>query len=690
MFKTGSHQNYQVSVSGGNDRTKFYASLSYTKQDGIVENQGLKRFTGNANLTHTFGRFTLQVTSQISKMEQGKTNEGTSYDSNTANYAFFQSPSDSPFNSDGSLGSGSGLSGVNPLFEQLHSRDTYDMLKAFNTVKLTWNIWDNLKLSEKISYDYTDGTEDVLWDKESNNGGPSGVFQRYISRNEQLNTQTQLTYAKTFGRNTIDALLGFETEDKKYSTNYMSGQDYPGDLYEFSNAGTTTSESYKYRARMMSFLGRLNYTFADRYYLGASYRTDASSRLSRDNRWGSFWSASAAWRFTNEQFAEPIKEILTDGKLRVSYGVNGTLPTNYYDYLSTFSYSNMKYNGTAGMGYFAKDYDLKWEKNKTVNVGIDLTFIDRVTLSLDYYQRKTSDLIYDLPISYITGYYETTATNNTVPVNTGALKNNGVELSITSDNIENKNFSWTTTLTLGHNKNKLEKLYSGQNEIIDGPLIHRVGEAYYSYYLYEYAGVDPQTGDELFYINDGTENARNTTSNISEANKVIVAKHDPIVEGGLTNNFRWKFIDLGFTFTYSIGGTAFDYSTWQHNNGNTYLYNGAVPASFDIDKIWSGPGDTDAELPRFQYGYTTSAYTSRWLMPTDYLRLKNLTLGVSVPQEYISKIGLSKARIYFSGSNLLTWKSKDLVVDPEMPADGLCTFETPALRTCTFGIELNF
>lgn len=162
MFKTGSHQNYQVSVSGGNDRTKFYASLSYTKQDGIVENQGLKRFTGNANLTHTFGRFTLQVTSQISKMEQGKTNEGTSYDSNTANYAFFQSPSDSPFNSDGSLGSGSGVSGVNPLFEQLHSRDTYDMLKAFNTVKLTWNIWDNLKLSEKISYDYTDGTEDVL------------------------------------------------------------------------------------------------------------------------------------------------------------------------------------------------------------------------------------------------------------------------------------------------------------------------------------------------------------------------------------------------------------------------------------------------------------------------------------------------------------------------------------------------
>ena len=148
-------------------------------------------------------------------------------------------------------------------------------------------------------------------------------------------------------------------------------------------------------------------------------------------------------------------------------------------------------------------------------------------------------------------------------------------------------------------------------------------------------------------------------------------------------------MDLGLTFTYSLGGAACDYSTWQHSNGGSHLYGGAVPTYYDISKMWTGPGDTNATLPKFEYG-SAASLSSRWLMPTDYLRLKNLTLGVSIPQNYISKLGLSKARIYFSGSNLLTWKSKDLFVDPEMRVDGLCTFETPALRTYTFGIELNF
>ena len=198
MFKTGGHQNYQVSVSGGGQNTQFYSSLSYTKQDGIIQNQGLERFTGNANLTHTFKRLTVQVTSQFSKMIQKKTNEGTSYDGAVANYAFFQSPSSTPYNEDGSLNNGCGMFGVNPLYEFQHSSDRATIIKAFNTVKATYNIWDNLNLSEKISYDYMTNTNDVLWDRYSNNGGPGGVMQRIISKNEQLNTQTQLNLQQGF------------------------------------------------------------------------------------------------------------------------------------------------------------------------------------------------------------------------------------------------------------------------------------------------------------------------------------------------------------------------------------------------------------------------------------------------------------------------------------------------------------
>jgi hypothetical protein len=331
--------------------------------------------------------------------------------------------------------------------------------------------------------------------------------------------------------------------------------------------------------------------------------------------------------------------------------------------------------------------DLKWEKNKTWNVGLDLTFIDRINVTFDYYKRNSSDLIYNLPVSQVGGYYNSSY-GYTTPQNIGEMQNKGFELTISSTNFNTKDFTWNTSFNISHNDNKLVKLDGDSQEIVSGVTIHRVGEPYYSYYMYEYAGVDPKTGNELYYINDGTENSRNTTTEVSEANKVIVGSHQAAVEGGLTNNLRWKFIDLGFTFTYSIGGDAYDYATWQHANGNN-VYNGAVPAYYDIDKMWRGEGDTSATLPRFEYG-KTAVNSSRWLMPTDYLRLKNLTLGVTIPKQFTSKVGINKARVYFSGSNLLTWKSKDLLVDPEMPVDGLCTFETPALRTYTFGLELNF
>ena len=689
LFKTGSHQNYQVSVSGGGSNTQFYSSLSYTKQDGIVQNQGLERFTGNANLTHTFKNLTVQVTSQFSKMTQKKTNEGTAYDGAVANYAFFQNPSSTPYNEDGSLNNGCGIFGVNPLFEQQHSSDVATLIKAFNTVKATYTIWDNLKLSEKISYDYMTNTNDVLWDRFSNNGAPGGVMQRIINKNEQLNTQTQLTYNKSFGHHNVDALLGFETEDNIYAYNYLSGQDYPGDLYELINAGTTSSESNKLSYRLTSFLGRINYDFNGKYYVSASFRSDGSSRLSRENRWGSFWSVSGAWRFTHENFMKPFEHILTDGKLRLSYGVNGTQPSDYYGYMNLYKYGQ-KYNGSSGMGIIGiANPDLKWEKNKTFNIGLDLTFIERISLNVDYYQRNTSDLIYDLPVSQTGGYYDSDYLYY-MPVNVGALKNSGVEITLQTTNFQTDDFTWTTALNLSHNTNELKKLNGEQNEIVSGPMIHRVGEAYYSYYLYEYAGVDPATGKEMFYKNDGTENARQTTTEISEANKTIVGKHDPKLEGGLTNNLKWKWFDLGFTFTYSLGGKAFDYATWHHSDGGTYLYNGQVPAYYNLEDMWTGPGDTSATLPKFEYGSSSQTISSRWLMSTNYLRLKNLTFGVRIPNNYIHKLGLSNARIYFSGSNLFTWKAKDLTVDPEMPVDGVCTFETPALRTCTFGVELSF
>ena len=686
LFRTGNHQNYQVSVSGGSDKTQFYSSVSYMNQEGILYNQGLERFTGNSSVSHTFGKFNIRVNSQFSKMNQSTTNEGTSYDGAIANYAFFQSPSQTPYDKDGNL-QPCGMFGVNPLIEKDHSSDKNVINRALNSMQLTYNVWDNLKLSEKVSYDYVNSTETVIWDRESNNGAPGGVAQRIINDFNTLNTQTQATYNKSFGEHNIDALLGFETEDYHYTQTYIHGSDYPGDKYEFENANSTSAQTDKQGYRLTSFLGRVNYNYANKYYLGASYRRDGSSRLARENRWGDFWSVSGSWRFSSENFMESIKDVLTDGKLRISYGVNGTQPANYYSYKSFYKWGFF-YDGTNGSAISGiANENLKWEKNKALNIGIDLNFWNRLSLTFDYYTRKTSDLIFDLPVSAVPGYFSSQYAL-TSPQNVGELKNTGYELTITSNNFNTKDFSWTTTLNLAHNSNKVSKLYGGQNQIISSILIHKVGEPYYSYYTYEYAGVDPETGKELFYKNDGTEHARETTTEYAKCGKTIVGKHDPSIEGGLTNTLRYKFIDFGMTLTFSLGGDAMDYATWQHSNGGSYLYAGAVPAYYKMEDMWQKPGD-HAKLPKFQYG-STSTMSSRWLMSTDYLRVKNLSIGFSAPKSFISLLGLSKARAYFAASNLLTWKSKDLTVDPEVPVNGVCTFETPALRTFTFGIELGF
>lgn len=366
LFKRGHHQNYQVSLSGGGESTRFYTSLSYMKQTGIFSNQGMERFTGNANVTHKFGHFTLTYSSLFSKINQNLTNDGgASFSSPIANYAFIQSPSSVAYLPDGTMARGSetnSLTSVNPIYEALHTYDKTDIKRAFNSLKLDWNIWDGLRLSEKITYDYTSNNEDVLWDRLSNDGSPSGNLQRYNGSISQLNGQTQLAYVKTFGLHNIDALLGYETEKYVTRYNYISGKDYPGDLYEFGNAGTTSAESKVSGYTLASWLGRVNYNYDNKYYAGVSFRRDGSSRLSKDNRWGNFWSVSAAWRFGSEKFMEPIKQVVSDGKVRASYGVNGTLPSSFYGYQNWYKYGQY-YNGKSGMAIVGiGNPELQWEK----------------------------------------------------------------------------------------------------------------------------------------------------------------------------------------------------------------------------------------------------------------------------------------------------------------------------------------
>ena len=683
LFKKGSHQNYEFSAQGGNESTQFYTSLAYTEQEGITANSGYERFTGNASLNHTAGRFKFDFSTFFTKTNQEQISEGTSFASPIMVTAMTASPSTFPYNEDGTYSTNfPALNGANILQTMEHNYDRNSINRSLNTASATWNIWDNLRLKEVLNYDFNQTNNRVWWDPRSNDGrSSSGVFQRYMLNRNKLTTQTQLTYDKVVAEDhKFDVLLGFETEDYKLDYTYANGNDYPGYLPEITNAANTRSASQIDTYRMTSLLGRLNYDYKNRYYVSGSFRRDGSSRLAEEARWGNFWSVSGSWRLSEEAFMENA-EVITDAKLRASFGLNGTQPSSYFDYMGVYGFG-YNYNGKPGSAETRLfNPDLKWEKNHATNIGIDLTFMERFTMTLDWYNRDTKDLLLDQPISTTTGL-------SSILKNVGSMRNRGFEVELKSTNMNTKDWFWTTSLNLSHNKNTLTRLDGEQTEIPNGLRVHRVGESYNSFFMYEYAGVDPKTGKEAYYLNDGTDNARNTTVNSAEAEKIIVGNNEPTVMGGLTNFISWKFIDLNMTFTYSLGGKVYDSARWIHSNGGTYHYNGNVPAYNKMEDMWQQEGDV-AKLPQFAYG-NADVHSSRWLLSTDHLRLKNLTLGFSLPETFAQKAGLSKVRAYMSANNLLTFKKKELDFDPEVPANGISTFETPALKTVTFGVQLSF
>lgn len=687
LLRNGSRANYEANIQGGNDKTKFFASLGYTDQEGVSIQSGFERYSGRVNVTHKAERFFIEASTMISSAKQTLSNEGTSFASPImAVYGIGSSPSYYPYDKDGNYTRVGAPLNSNPLESAKLNYNKNKTTRSLSNISVAYDLGAGFNIRERLSYDFIDTRENIWWDPRSNDGRTAGgVHQIVDGERTTLGTQTQLTYIQTFNKlHNVDALVAFETEDFKYSYLYTSGTGFPTyKLPELINASVTSAESNINRSRQASYLGRVNYDYASKYYLGISLRTDGLSRLSSDNRWGTFWSLSGSWRLSQENFwqGSTLANLFSDAKVRASYGTNGTRPDAFYDYFGVYKYG-YKYDGVSGSAEARQaNPNLKWEKNFATNIGLDLSFKDILTLTFDWYNRDTEDLLYDVNVSQVTGF-------ETRLANIGKMRNRGFEVELKSNNIMKSDFSWTTSLNLAHNKNEVLKLDdSEEGQYINGARITKVGHPLYAYYAYEYAGVDPATGKESFYIN-GADNSRETTTDQTKANKTIIGSYNPDITGGLTNFITWKGFDLGFTFTFSLGGDLYDYATWLQSNGGARNYNAQVPAYYKLEDMWQKAGD-NAKLPQYVFG-NINVQSSRWMMSSDHLRLKNLTFGYTLPTKVVRKAYMEKVRLYASGSNIFTWKSKDTYLDPESRVDGLVTFETPTLRSFTFGIEIGF
>lgn len=684
LFKTGYQQDYNLSASAGNQNSSFIGSLGYTKQTGVSLNSEMERFTGRVDASNKYKKVEFGMNASFSWTKNVHLPEGKFYGSAIYASKVNLTPSTPIYNEDGTYASGyRENNGYNPILEAEVNDYYARTVRAMGTAKIAYNVWDNLKVSSVFTVDYS-LTKDFFFQSPDGRDGATyqGRGRMQMTDRIRYTSQNNLTYSKTFGKHSVSAVTAFEVMKYDYEDLYAAKKTYGQDINtSLGNAADPIDADQKLQEdALMSYVASVNYSYDDKYYASFSFRRDGSSRLSPDTRWGNFWSLSASWRLSQERFMQPLKSVLSDLKLRASYGVNGNLPSSYYGYQSTYTtgafYSGKPSPWESTLG----NEELTWEKNYALNLGLDIGLFSRVNVSLDWYTRTTKDLLMSKQLNSISGF-------SSLLTNVGQMRNTGVELEVRSNNIKTKDFSWTTAFNLSHNKNKILKL-ADLPWFVNGRYVRKEGYPFNTIYLREYAGVDPETGSALYYDNQQDENGNYTKNKVTDpgqASPIPLKDITPTISGGFMNTFNYKFIDLSFNLSYSFGGYSYDNASYiLQDDGYSVISN----KSTEQRRRWQKPGDI-TDVPRFVYGNKKGGNynSSRAIHSTDHIRLKSLILGLNAPKAWLQKLGIGNARIYFSGTNLLTWAAYDQY-DPEM--SGVVGFYTPPLKTYAFGLELKF
>ena len=684
LFKTGYQQDYNLSASAGNQNSSFIGSLGYTKQTGVSLNSEMERFTGRVDASNKYKKVEFGMNASFSWTKNVHLPEGKFYGSAIYASKVNLTPSTPIYNEDGTYASGyRENNGYNPILEAEVNDYYARTVRAMGTAKIAYNVWDNLKVSSVFTVDYS-LTKDFFFQSPDGRDGATyqGRGRMQMTDRIRYTSQNNLTYSKTFGKHSVSAVTAFEVMKYDYEDLYAAKKTYGQDINtSLGNAADPIDADQKLQEdALMSYVASVNYSYDDKYYASFSFRRDGSSRLSPDTRWGNFWSLSASWRLSQERFMQPLKSVLSDLKLRASYGVNGNLPSSYYGYQSTYTtgafYSGKPSPWESTLG----NEELTWEKNYALNLGLDIGLFSRVNVSLDWYTRTTKDLLMSKQLNSISGF-------SSLLTNVGQMRNTGVELEVRSNNIKTKDFSWTTAFNLSHNKNKILKL-ADLPWFVDGRYVRKEGYPFNTIYLREYAGVGPETGSALYYDNQQDENGNYTKNKVTDpgqASPIPLKDITPTISGGFMNTFNYKFIDLSFNLSYSFGGYSYDNASYiLQDDGYSVISN----KSTEQRRRWQKPGDI-TDVPRFVYGNKKGGNynSSRAIHSTDHIRLKSLILGLNAPKAWLQKLGIGNARIYFSGTNLLTWAAYDQY-DPEM--SGVVGFYTPPLKTYAFGLELKF
>lgn len=691
LFKAGKEDRVNVSARGGNDKLKFFTSLGYFNQVGLLPSSNFERYTGKINLDNKVSDFfNFSFNEAISYTDQSGTSSGGYY-SNPIWGVKNLNPTAPVYASEGVYYRYPGFITKIPNYV----KNVQEEVKKSTNFRSISNLTLNFNFTKWLSFRSVNGLDYISLDERSEAGIDShdgrnekGDLAELFTKIEDITTSNTLNFNKSYNKHRVSAILGYEAKRNHYKYFYGEGTGFISDNFlELDNAALASAVGGSYTDdRLVSYFAKADYSYNDKYYVSASYRRDGSSRLAKDERWGDFYAVSAAWDLSKEGFLSGNDNI-NNLRLRTSYGTTGNLPTGLYESQALFSFSN-KYNGDPV--FFLSNVGnpkLTWEHSYTWNFGIDYSFFNsRLQGSLEYYNKITDNLLNDASVSANTGF-------SSILVNEGKLENNGVELTISSRNIDSGDFSWNTDFNISWMKAKVKKL---NDDYISSPLIFREGEDLFSFYAREWAGVDPQTGQPLWYVNkygeDGKtpDGGRETTSDVSKANQVVLSKSYPSLYGGITNRFSYKGIEVSFLFTFTLGGHLY-HNLDRLNADGKYIgtYN---PTKRALDGIWQNPGD-NASKPLVIYGnpYMPETRSSRYILSTDHLRLKNLSVSYNLPKKLISKLKITNCKIFFNGTDILTFYKYD-DINPEVSYSGYTNAGSryPALKSFRLGLNIQF
>ena len=676
-----------LSVHGGTESTKYFISLSDYYQDAILRWGDFDRKSARLNLTHQGADWiNFGMNASYSTVNQTTPLTTSAYYINPAAGAINLSPMETPFNDDGSYRHiMNGNNGTN--FVEANDVNTYEskvdrvLGNAFAEIKFL----KDFRFKSSWGMDYFFMNDYIVDDMRTTGSSAEDlgrVYKAYQNVRKWITTNT-LSYIKSVEEHNINVVLGQEAENFYYDVMEAESEGFA--TYKLrqlaSGATPTTASGHLSQYRLASYLFSGNYDFSNKYYLSASFRYDGSSKFSADHKWASFWSIGGAWEIGKENFMSNV-DFVDMLKLRASYGTSGNSEIGYYSSYGLYAFG--AYNGaSASFVSQPNNPELKWESQELFNIGLDFQILSRrLGGTIEWYNRKTNDLLLRVPLSAATGFANQLR-------NVGSIRNRGLELTLNAEPVSNNEFTWRIEANWSMNKNKVLKLdprlnhdpYDDKIYIDDSRKRIREGEDMNQYWLVKFAGVNPANGAETWYDRDRKQVFQRDYANQAYNGIGISA---PKWQAGLTNYFSAYGFDLSFFFFFNYGNMIFDNIAYQ------YQHDGSKSNSNEVTSMmnrWQKPGDISPN-PKRSLGASTQVST-RFLYDGSYVRLRNITLGYNLPKKVVETMHLSNLRVFAQGHNLLTFTNYP-GQDPEFNYNGENFYQYPAAKAVLAGIEVKF